>query len=112
MPATTPRAETFVVEDGHLVRKVIPRRGEPYEHRCPLASYEQIAHAIEETGEAGFTLMSLAEAEDLPSTQVAVALAFLKERSIVETRYRRNHPASSATHLDAMIEYHALAHDA
>jgi len=103
------RNETFAVEDDYLVRRVVPRRGEPYEHRCPRASFEQIGHAIEEVSNDAFTLESLVEREDLPFTQVAVALAFLKERGIVETRYRRNYGATTSVHLDAMTEFYALA---
>jgi len=101
--------ETFEVRDGHLVRKVVPRRGEPYEHRCPKASLEQVAHAIDELGDEAFTLESLVQRENLPFTQVAVALAFAKERGIVETRYRRNYAATPCAHLDAMTEFFALA---
>ncbi len=106
------RDERFEVLGGHLVRKVVPARGEPYDHRCPLASFERVAHAIDETGDDGFTLESLVEVEGLPFTQVAVALAFMKERGCVTTRYRRNYAATDAVHLDAMIEYHALAESA
>jgi hypothetical protein len=109
MAATSPRAETFEVSDGHLICTVVPRRGRPYRHRCTRATFEQVAHAIDEAGERAFTLETLVQAEDLPFTQVAVALAFLKERGIVETRYRRNYGASSGVHLDAMTEFHALA---
>ena len=109
MTAAQERDETFEVIDDHLIRKVVPRRGEPYEHRCPRASFEHVAHAIDEAGNEGFTLESLAEREDLPFTQVAVALAFLKERGIVETRYRRNYAATQCAHLDAMTEFCALA---
>jgi hypothetical protein len=109
MNRTRERIETFEVLDGHLVRKVVPRRGEPYEHRCPLASFEQIAHAAEGFGEDGFTLEKIAEHEDLPFTQVAVALAFLRERGILDVRYRRNYAATTSVHLDAMTEYWALA---
>ncbi len=103
------RMETFDALDGHLVRKVVPRRGKPYEHRCPLASFEQIAHAAEGFGEDGFTLETIVEHEDLPWSQVAVALAFLRERGILDVRYRRNYAATSCAHLDAMTEYWALA---
>ncbi len=114
MTATHERHEIFEVIDDHLVRKVVPRDGEPYEHRCPKASFEQIAHATEELGEQGFTLKSLLDYErqadrDVRFTQVAVALAFLKERGIVETRYRRNYAATPCAHLDAMTEFYALA---
>jgi|GEM_PF-1044273 len=41
MNATSPRDETFAVEDGYLVRRAVPRCGKPYIHRCPLgASWE------------------------------------------------------------------------
>ncbi len=108
------RNETFEVIDDHLVRKVVPRDGEPYEHRCPKASFEQIAHATEELSEQGFTLKSLLDYErqadrDVRFTQVAVALAFLRERSILDVRYRRNYAATDAVHLDAMTEYFVLA---
>jgi hypothetical protein len=36
-------------------------------------------------------------------------MAFLKERGIVETRYRRNYAATDSVHLDAMTEFYALA---
>jgi len=72
----------------------------PYKHRCPKASFEQIAHAAEELGEHGFTLESLVQHEDLPFTQVAVV-----------TRYRRNYAATDGVHLDAMTEFYALAED-
>ena len=103
------RDETFAVLDGHLVRTVTPARGKPYEHRCPLASFEKVSHAIDEAGGDGFTLETLVECEGLPFTQVAVALAFLKERGCVTTRYRRNYATADCVHLDAMTEYHALA---
>jgi len=109
MTAAYERNETFEVIDNHLVRKVVPHHGEPYEHRCRRASFEQVAHAIDELGDETFTLESLVEREDLPFTQIAVALAFLKERGIVETRYRRNHAATQYAHLDAMTEFYALA---
>ncbi len=109
MTAAHERNETFEVIDDHLVRNVVPRRGEPYEHRCPRVSFEQVAHAIDEAGNEGFTLELLVKREELPFTQVAVALAFLKERGIVETRYRRNYAATQCAHLDAMTEFYALA---
>ena len=36
-------------------------------------------------------------------------LAFLRERGILDVRYRRNYAATKCVHLDAMTEYHALA---
>jgi predicted transcriptional regulator len=104
------RSETFEVRDGHLIREVVPRTGEPYEHRCPIDAFNSIAQAIDEIGKEGFTLETLFYRENVPWTQVAVAIAFLKERGIIETRYRRNHAVTTTgVHLDAMTEYHALA---
>ena len=98
MTATHELNETFEVIDDHLVRKVVPRHGEPYEHRCLRKAFEQVAHAVEELASEGFTLESLVQHEDLPFTQVAVV-----------TRYRRNYAATDGVHLDAMTEYFALA---
>ena len=105
---TATRDETFTVLDGHLIRAVVPARGKPYTHRCPRGSFEQVAHAADEIG-SGISLESLVAHEGLPFTQVAVALAFLKERGCVTTRYRRSYAASDCVHLDAMTEYWALA---
>jgi hypothetical protein len=113
MSGATDRSEHFAVAGDHLVRSVVPARGIPYEHRCPRAAYETIAHAAElfstESGNRGFTLEELAEAAGTPSTQAAVALAFMKERGCVVTRYRRNFAAGGCLFEDAMTEYWALA---
>ena len=106
------RTEIFTVFDDHLIRSVVPRRGQPYEHRCPRKAFEQVANAVDEAGDADFTLEMLVQREELPFTQVAVALAFLKERGIVETRYRRNYAATRCAHLDAMTEFYALTENA
>jgi len=104
----SPRDETFAVEDGILVRRVVPARGTPYEHRCPADAFENIAWAVDEHG-GHFTLEELQRVTELPFTQVAVALAFLKERGCVLPAHGRKHKAASgAAHLDAMTEYHAL----
>ena len=44
------RIESFRVEDGMLVRRVTPRRGEPYEHRCSLATYEAVGVPLAAAG--------------------------------------------------------------
>ena len=109
MPTTRERIETFEVLDGRLVRSVVPARGKPREHRCPRESHETIAHAVDEFADAGFTLETLDEREALPFTQVAIALAFIKECGLIERRYRRNYAATDRVHLDAMTEFHAMA---
>ncbi len=105
------RDEIFAVQDKHLVRSVTPApgRGKPYVHRCSQSSFESIAHAVDESDDnEGFTLEELAERARLPHTQVAVALAFLKERGCVVTRYRRCFANGPAVFEDAMCEFHAL----
>ena len=109
MTGTSDRLDHFTVSDDHLVRSVVPARGTPYEHRCPLASVEKVSHAIDEASGDGFTLETLVAYEDLPFTRVAVALAFMKERGCGTTRNRRNYAATDCVHLGAMTEYHALA---
>lgn len=122
MTVTTPRAETFAIEDGCLVRKVVPRRGEPYEHRCPLDAYRELAWAAIDLAADGFTVETLAdqvrsrpreEHDDREPwasyTNAAVAIAFWKERSLLDIRRRRNHVNDGYFFEDAMIEFHALA---
>ncbi len=103
--------ESFAVEDGFLVRRVVPKRGAPYEHRCPLGAYESVAHAIDEMAGEPFTGDDIQRATDLPFTQVFTALGFLKERGCIVPAHGRRHkaaPGNAGVHLDAMIEVHAL----
>lgn len=101
--------ETFHIDrKGMLVRSVVPTRGEPYEHRCRPETYEALAHAIDEAADRGCTIEELAASEGVPMTQVAVAIAFLKERGCISVEGRRSYPATGSVHLDAMVEFHAL----
>ncbi|MCC6910183.1 MAG: hypothetical protein IT430_19800 [Phycisphaerales bacterium] len=110
--------ETFAVDgpSGALLRRVIPKRGKPYEHMCTKQVYDDIAYAIEQMGSAAFTMEDIRskagggeESAMPPWTQVAVAVAFLKERGcIVPARERRHVAASDFVYEDALIEYHAL----
>jgi len=110
------RIGTFLVdESGYLVRRCQPRSGKDYEHRCELKTLEEVAHAIDDLAGAPFTYeqvhaaMNLVPEADWPFTQVAVAIAFLKERGIIVPVRGRKHVANGdAVHLDAMTEYHAL----
>ena len=99
-------------EDGCLVRTVTGTGGRSYTHRCPKQAFEKVAHAIGETPAEGqgTTLIDVVGRENLAFTQVNVALEFLKERGLVDVRHRRCYPATRHTHLDAMVEFHALAH--
>jgi hypothetical protein len=101
----------FFVHDACLVRSVTGSGIRAYTHRCPKATFETVAHAIEETPAEGrgTTLEDIAAREKLAFTQVNVALEFLKERGIVDVRHRRCYPATTSVHLDAMVEFHALA---
>jgi hypothetical protein len=104
------RQITFVHEDGCLVRTATSLDGCSYAHRCTQAAFEAVAHALDETpaqGE-GTTLERIAHQENLPFTQVNVAMEFLKERGIIDVRHRRSYPATTCIHLDAMVEWYAL----
>lgn len=110
------RIGTFSVDEtGHLVRRGYPRSGNEYEHRCELATLEEVAHNIDELAGAPFTYeqvhaaMNANRGVNFPFTQVAVAVAFLRERGIILAVHGRKHVANGdAVHLDTMIEYHAL----
>ncbi len=67
--------------------------------------FKTVAHAIAETpmeGE-GTTLEIIARQENLPSTQVNVAIEFMKAWDVVEVRNRRCYPASTTAFEDAMV---------
>ncbi len=110
--------ETFTIDgpSGALLRRVIPKRGTPYEHACTKQVFDDVAYAIEQMGNASFTMEDIRfkagggdEANMPPWSQVAVAIAFLKERScIVPARNRKHVAASDFVYEDALIEYHAL----
>ena len=110
--------ETFIVDgpSGVLLRRVVPKRGTPYEHACTKQVYDDVAYAIEQLGNASFTMEEVRakagcgdEANMPPWSQVAVAVAFLKERGcIVPARERKHVAASDFVYEDAMIEYHGL----
>lgn len=104
------RQITFQHQDGCLVRTVMGADGRTYTHRCELAVFEKVAWVLEETPAEGdgVAINEIAAAENLPHTQVDVTLAFLHERGIIDRRHRRNYPATSSVHLDAMVEWHAL----
>lgn len=107
-PPPDERDEIFTVEDGALVRRVVPRNGQPYEHRCPQEALEEVAATIDDAT-SGFVMEDIRNTTQLPWTQVAVAVAFLKERGcVVATGGRKHAAASQAVYEDAMIEYHAL----
>ncbi len=125
MSATSPRVETFAVEDGHLVRKVVPRRGRSYEHRCPLEVYRELIWAAVGLADDGFTVETLVDQvrsrpreahEDREPwtsfTNAAVAVAFWKDRGLLEVRRRRHHVDDGYFFEDAMVEFHALAENA
>mgnify|MGYP005843741937 CR=1 FL=1 len=101
---------TFRHEDGCLVRTVSGPDGRTYVHRCCLAVFERVAWVLQNAPAQGrgLAIGEIGRAEDLPHTQVDVALAFLHERGIVDRRHRRSYPASQSVHLDAMVEWHAL----
>ena len=103
----------YFVEDRDLVRTVAGAAGRSYTHRCSKAAFEKVAHAVGETPAEGqgTSLIDVVGREHLPFTQVNVALEFLKERGLLDVRHRRCYPATRHTHLDAIVEFHALAEE-
>ena len=107
------RSVVFFVQDGCLVRIVTGKAGDDrtYTHRCGKDAFETVAHAIGEAPREGdgTSLTKISRQENLPFTQVNVALEFLKERGLVDVRHGHCYPATADVYLDAMVEYHALA---
>ena len=105
------RDETFTIEDGLLVRRVVPQpgRGEPYQHTCTKKVFDDVTYAIEQMGAGSFTDEDIRAEIDAPSTQVTVAMAFLKERGSIMPAHQRKHKAATDfVYEDALIEWHAL----
>ena len=102
------------VVEVHVAITIVARTNPPdlpieFPAELPRTRSTQVVHAVDMHAHEGFTLESLTERENLPFILLAIALAFLKERGIVETRCRRNYAATQCTHLDAMTQYCALA---
>lgn len=105
-----PRSDTFVrsISDGALVRLVQTRQGGRYRHVCTKQTYLRVAYGVERRSSQGTTVDELRRELDLPMSQVAVAIAFMDERGVIEKVRRRIFPASSFAAEDAMVELHAL----
>lgn len=106
---TVDHRQTFSIEDGWLVRMVVKPDGSSYQHRCSLDSYQAVAHYIDEHATDGVTTNELWDGlPDVPCTQAAITLAFLKERGCVAIRQRGCYSASNVLIEDALLEFHAL----
>lgn len=100
------------VIEGVLERRVTLPSGKSYRHRCSKDAFELVAFYLADHPNEGVTMNIIADALDLPFTQVNVAMELLKERSILETDGRKSYVGAGyrdAVHLDAMTEYYALA---
>jgi len=102
--------QEFTVQRGWLVRKVQTTKGGTYQHRCSLEAFKAVCWFIEEHAGDGVTSGMLWQSlSDVPCTQSAVAVAFLKERGCLAVERRRFHPTSRAFFEDALVEFYALA---
>lgn len=102
--------ESFDLEPGLiLVRRVTLDDRSTYAHRCPLDSFEQVCHAIEESSKVRKTIEKIVNDEDLPSSQAAVARAFLIERGLLESAPSRRFTfVQGASFEDAMVEFQGM----
>jgi len=67
-----------------------------------------VAYAIDELNGSSFTYEEIRQSINAPFSQVAVAIAFLKERGcIVPAQRRRSVASTDHVHLDAMTEWYA-----
>jgi hypothetical protein len=106
------RAETFRTDGDDLVRSVIPRSGRAYEHRCERAVFVDVLYAIDARCGDPFTYEQVREETGHPASQVATAVAFLKEVGTLAPAGRKRHRATTDAYLDGMIELLALAEEA
>lgn len=104
------RTVEYSADNFSLRRLVRFDDGHEYAHRCERNVYEAVALHFEDGH--GHTLEELALALNLPFTQVNVAMEFMKDRGVIEVRYKRmSYAASRCVFEDAMLEYLALVHE-
>ncbi len=87
------RLESFAVESDHLLRRVAPSSGVPYERRCPLHAFEAVARAVAAMGTTPFVLNDLCGRAGVSRALGLVAFAFLKARGRIVNAGRCKHAA-------------------
>lgn len=107
------RLESFAVEGDHLIRRVAPEGGTPYERRCPQGAFEAVVHAVADCGADGFVLNDLCRRARVSRALALVAFAFLKTRGRIANKGRCKHVATRSFGVAAaMADYHALVEHA
>jgi hypothetical protein len=101
------RRVTFTRQDDRLIRTVVMHDGRTYAHSCGVEVFQTVLHALQEASRPT-TLMEIADAEELPYTQVNVGMEFLKECGLLDVVRRRSVAASETLFEDGMIEFYAL----
>ncbi len=106
------RLEFFAVEGDHLIRRVAPENGMPYERRCPQGAFEAVVRAVADCGPDGFVLADLCRRSGVSRALAGVAFAFLKARGRIANKGRRMHVATRGFRVAAAVaDYQALARE-
>ncbi len=106
------RLESFAVESDHLVRRVAPSSGVPYERRCPQEAFEAVVRAVADCGSDGFVLADLCRRAGVSRALAGVAFAFLKARGLIANKGRRQHVATTSFGVAAAVaDYQALVRE-
>lgn len=96
-------------ERAKLVRRVVPDKGEEYEHRCPLETFEALAMRIDEVGDRAFYAADLIrQLPKLPDSAAYAALEFMVQLGILDRKGRQLQAVMDNVHMEAMIEFWAL----
>jgi hypothetical protein len=88
----------------------LAKSGDTYKQFCSLETFDAVVHEIDERGDTtSGELWDCLNQKGHPCTQISVAIAFLKERSILRPcgRWRFTGNGDSI-HLEAMTEWYAL----
>ena len=83
----TEAPKSFTIDDNMLVM-IVEGKGISYRQRCSKETYNAVVEAFEDFRQ--HSIEAIANDLDLPWTQTAVAVAFLKEKSLLEIKNRRN----------------------
>ena len=96
---------------GALERAVRLHDGREYTHRCSRKTFEAVVAYIDDHQRDGVKITSIADAIEVPMTQVNVALQLLAERGLLQRHGRLGYVApgyAAAFFEHAMTEFCAL----
>lgn len=105
MKTQAPRS--FSIDDDNMLVMIVEGKYTSYKHRCSRETYNSVVEAFDDFRK--HSIEEIANDLDLPWTQTAVAVAFLKEKSLLEVNNRRNKATKQEIYEHAQEEWEYLS---